>query len=196
MTRYFWSDPHFFHANILRYCDRPFKDINEQESVLIKNYNSVVKPEDVCYWLGDAGFFRQPDQLGRILGRLNGTKILILGNHDEFPAFTYVNQGFISVHTSLVLHDLGWVLNHDPAVHCCMSPDMKLIHGHIHTLFKHVKSTPGVDCVNVGVDMWNFTPVSEAQIQELFKGENHVETWDGKDPHKSEDWKRKERKRS
>lgn len=192
--RYFTSDPHYFHNNIIRYCSRPFKDTNEMERVLIERYNSVVKPEDTCYWVGDSGFWRQPDQIGRILKRLNGTKVLILGNHDDkFGPFTFVDQGFVSVHTSLIIHDLGIVLNHDPSVHCCIPSSMALICGHIHGLFRHVRNDSGLNVINVGVDVWDFTPVSEEKILEILSSGTQ-EKWNGEDPHHSENWKAKEKK--
>lgn len=81
-TVWFYSDPHFNHKNILKYCPRPYADLVEMERELIKNYNSVVKPFDVVYWLGDC-FFCGTMKAKEILAKMNGKKILIRGNHDR-----------------------------------------------------------------------------------------------------------------
>ncbi len=50
---WFTSDTHFGHANIIRFCDRPFKDIQEMNERLIANWNAVVRPGDSVYHMGD-----------------------------------------------------------------------------------------------------------------------------------------------
>ena len=52
---YFTSDWHVGHDNVLKFDNRPFKDVDHMHRVLINNYNSTVKPDDVCYFLGDMG---------------------------------------------------------------------------------------------------------------------------------------------
>jgi calcineurin-like phosphoesterase family protein len=78
---WFTADTHFGHANIIKYCNRPFKSAEEHDEVLIKNWNSIVSPHDRIYHLGDFGFERK-GYLERILDQLNGVKYFIRGNHD------------------------------------------------------------------------------------------------------------------
>lgn len=92
---WFYSDPHFGHKNVIRYCDRPFKDITEMREKLIKRWNACVKMEDTVYVLGDV-FFCGKQDAKKIMSRLNGTKILIRGNHDRSPE-TMINLGFHAV---------------------------------------------------------------------------------------------------
>lgn len=40
---FFTSDTHFNHANIIRFCNRPFKDVNQMNEVLIENYCCPIK---------------------------------------------------------------------------------------------------------------------------------------------------------
>lgn len=82
MSYYFSSDSHYFHANIIKYSQRPFSSVEKMNETLITNWNSRVKPTDTAYHLGDFGFGR-PEQLKQILRRLNGQKYLIFGNHDK-----------------------------------------------------------------------------------------------------------------
>lgn len=78
---YFGSDHHMWHSNILKYCpNRPWTEVQEMNEGLIRNHNSVVKPEDIFYCLGDFSFnFRSIELYSH---RLNGKKFLIPGNHD------------------------------------------------------------------------------------------------------------------
>lgn len=79
---FFTSDWHVGHQNVIRFDSRPFKDLDHMHRVLINNYNSAVRPQDVCYFLGDMGMTKS-EVLARLVSELNGTKILILGNHDK-----------------------------------------------------------------------------------------------------------------
>ena len=162
---YFTADLHFGHENAIKYCNRPFKNTNKMDSILIKNYNSVVSKEDMVYFLGDLSLRGSlyKDYLEHIVKKMNGHKHLILGNHDRLYPIDYLNIGFESVHTSfeLYLPEIGrCVLNHDPAAYCAIN-DWILLCGHVHTLFRSYKKV-----INVGIDVWNYFPVSLDQIQE------------------------------
>ncbi len=79
--KFFTSDLHLGHANIINYTGRPFKDVPHMNEVLINNFNAVVFPEDTTYFVGDIVMGPRKENL-KLVSRLNGTKILILGNHD------------------------------------------------------------------------------------------------------------------
>jgi calcineurin-like phosphoesterase family protein len=163
---YYTADPHFHHTNIIKYCDRPFSDAKIMNRNLIDNWNEVVTDNDNVFVLGDFIFTENPQQISRILKQLKGTKILILGNHDtHFNPFVYVEHGFQSVHTFLQVEFYnGEIFNlvHDPAIATAsidVNPHRWLV-GHVHTVFKHIEKR----IINVGVDVNNFTPVSEEEI--------------------------------
>jgi calcineurin-like phosphoesterase family protein len=131
---------------------------------LISRYRQVIKDEDIVYFLGDLTLWgsQHRSMVERIVEQLPGTKILILGNHDKLSTFTYVDIGFQSVHTAL---DIGeFVLVHDPAV-CLVAKDRKWLCGHIHTLFKMNRHG---NVLNVGVDQWEFYPVSLDEVRREF----------------------------
>ena len=90
---YFISDTHFHHSNIIKYCNIPFKDINEMNETIISNWNSIITKDDVLYHLGDF-CLSNDDEIKNIFNRLNGNKILIRGNHDRKPVKFYENIGF------------------------------------------------------------------------------------------------------
>src|SRR5689334_16745553 len=81
--KWFTSDTHFGHENILVYDARPFATIQEHDEALIANWNAAVDPGDVVYHLGDFSWHKKEVDDETLLKRLHGTKILILGNHDH-----------------------------------------------------------------------------------------------------------------
>jgi len=97
---------------------------------------------------------------------------LILGNHDSLDPFKYHEIGFTSVHTvfwaSSVLPNgqpCKLLMAHDPSFYQPAVYDYIMLCGHVHNLFK---TLPDKKIVNVGVDVWDFAPVSEERIfQEL-----------------------------
>lgn len=174
MSVFFTSDQHYEHKNMIRYCNRPFKHVNEMKRTLIRNHNSVVTEEDETYHMGDFSMLG-PDRhkfFEEVLEKTNGTHHLIVGNHDKCKPLSYVNFGFESVHTSLHLElkSYKFILGHDPAMYEIIKSKYKnniMLCGHIHTLFKTL--LPEEKIINVGVDIWNFTPVSLEQIITLIK---------------------------
>ena len=78
---YFTSDLHLGHKNCLDFDDRPFRDLKHMHRVLINNFNSNVPVDGVTYFLGDIGMCSF-DLAQDIIGKMNGTKILVVGNHD------------------------------------------------------------------------------------------------------------------
>jgi calcineurin-like phosphoesterase family protein len=168
---YFTADQHFFHSNIVKYTHRDFQNFDEMNSVIIERYNNVVTDDDIVYHIGDISMLSNlnASSLESIVSRLKGRKILVLGNHDTLRPFTYVRMGFESIHTSLVIEykDVdsdGFpikkiLLVHDPAfVKNYKNFDFALC-GHVHISFKHLSNV-----INVGVDVWKFTPVSIVDI--------------------------------
>ena len=78
---FFTSDTHFNHANIIRFCNRPFKDVSHMNEAIISNWNRVVGPEDIVFHLGDFCLGGSAEWIN-VLNRLNGKIYLISGNHD------------------------------------------------------------------------------------------------------------------
>lgn len=89
---YFTSDWHVGHQNCLKFDERPFENLDEMHKALIKNFNYYVPKHGVTYFLGDMGF-GPSDLLGNIVRQLNGTKVLVRGNHDRKMDAMY-NAGF------------------------------------------------------------------------------------------------------
>lgn len=76
---YFTSDTHFYHSNIIGFCKRPFKNVEDMNETLIGNWNRVVSQDDIVFHLGDF-CLGGSHEWTKILNRLNGKIYLILGN--------------------------------------------------------------------------------------------------------------------
>jgi calcineurin-like phosphoesterase family protein len=169
-STWFTSDTHFGHANIIKYTGRPFRDVKHMDETLVRNWNARVKPEDIVIFLGDfcfrntvggksgegttnkAEFYRK---------QLNGNIVFIRGNHDN-------NNSLNTKIDSLIVKTGG------KEIHCVHNPidargdyDLNLV-GHVHEHWK-IKNVDDLILVNVGVDVWNFFPVSIHEILNAVK---------------------------
>jgi len=171
---YFTSDQHFFHKNIIKYCNRPFIDINNMNTEIIRRYNHIISDEDTVIHIGDisAGLKGRYDELTSIIKKLNGSKHLILGNHDHLSIDKYIEMGFETVKNYMEYED--YFINHYPLIEntkYTTSEELKLneifkktkcnkiIHGHSHNI------DFGYNRFNVCVDLNNFLPVSIEDIK-------------------------------
>lgn len=157
---YVISDTHFGHGNIITYCDRPFKSIDDMNSVMIENWNKTVRPQDIVYHLGDV-YFGEHGQ--HCLEALNGRKRLILGNHDNGKD-QILHRVFEKISVWRMFPEFGLLLTHVPVHETSLGenpkrPNMVNVHGHIHN-----KQSPSKKHKNVSVEMINYTPVN---IEEL-----------------------------
>ena len=169
MAIYFTSDLHLRHANIINLCNRPFKNIQEMDNTILRNWNNTIKEEDLVYLLGDISL-RGPQHYPwykATIPKLHGEKVLILGNHDYLKPFQYLKMGFSSVHTSLCLESKWLFLVHDPINKIYAPKNYNVICGHVHEKFKFADGYPKT--INVGVDIWGYKPVSLFTIQEELK---------------------------
>lgn len=165
MKTFLISDTHFGHANILTFKNndgsnlRPYSSLEEMNETLISNWNSVVSSEDKVYHLGDVLFTKK--WLDLILPRLNGTKVLIKGNHDNLKLSQY-QQYFKDVRAYHVLDK--FLLSHIPIHPKSLSRWDANIHGHLHN-----NTLPDDKYLNVSVERINYTPVDFEYVRSLYK---------------------------
>lgn len=169
MNVWFSSDWHFNHENILKFTSdytgehlRPeFSSVEEMDEAMIDRHNTVVRPFDKFYCLGDVGFGKE--RLATILPRLNGKKRLILGNHDQYE-MTFYERYFQKIMVSWrPLRSL--IFSHFP-LHIG-EDDKKLlanVHGHVHKNTLNDKRY-----LNLSVETINYTPIHYDQIIEIYK---------------------------
>lgn len=177
---YFWSDPHFCHKNIIKYCKRPWysecdengcpmpsdADVVRMNEDLIQRFNAIVKPNDIVWCLGDFAFAGKCN-VAKCLSRLNGDIRLVKGNHDKQSNQFYLDAGFKWVYDHPVIINDFIILSHEPLG--WLNSDMPYVNlfGHVHnqTLYKHFTS----NTYNCCVEMNDYKPVSWKHIENHFK---------------------------
>jgi calcineurin-like phosphoesterase family protein len=197
MALWFTSDQHFGHAGLLAKGHRVgFSSIEEMEEEIVRRHNEVVMPQDEVWHLGDLSLILKHAE--RVVPRLRGIKRLVPGNHDGCHAMhrkgwkemaRYRKMGFEDVLERVVLSDGMFngkvLLSHLPmgeedSTHKARyqawrpTPSLlresgckALLHGHVHNLWK-VNVLGGFPMINVGVDVWEFAPVTaKALAQEI-----------------------------
>jgi len=178
--RWFLSDTHFGHENIIKYCSRPFKDAQEMDEMLILNWNKVVQPQDHVSHLGDVTMMRNGGQKGtfiKLMKRLNGHKRLYLGNHDHFPIQTYLEVGFEKIYATW-RDEKGVLFSHFPIHPENLGSAKANVHGHIHQN-ESPKPMIGVSqetekvyikpYINISVEVIDYKPVNYDTILKMIK---------------------------
>ena len=158
--KWFTSDQHLGHRNIIKYCGRPFSDVQEMDERIIVLWQSIVQPEDIVYVLGDFSF-HEPEKTTSILSRLPGHKVLIKGNHDNRKRLKKV-RGWNSIkdYHELKFGETRVVLSHYPIQEWRAKGSGSFhLHGH-----SHGRQSPNMRRLDVGVDLWDFYPLCEKEI--------------------------------
>lgn len=177
---WFTSDTHFGHENIIRYCNRPFRNAEEMNAELIRRWRETVPEDGIVFHLGD--FAHGNARLWNdILSALTGRKYLILGNHD----MKALRQGYmgrfehVAQQMTIRVGGQAIVLNHNPFL--CYGGSYR----DVWQLFGHVHSGPashtGLDHprlkmlfplqYDVGVDNNDFRPISFAEVKAKIEGQ-------------------------
>lgn len=168
---YYIADMHFGHANIIKYCNRPFKSVEEMDSVLVRNWQKRVKEDDTVYIVGDIIYGHKNPEV--ILEQLPGKKILIEGNHDRsWKKKVDVEKYFEDIELMAEIKDNGIrvVLCHYPLMTWFeFGKGTYHVYGHIHdninvpywSLLMEME-----DALNAGADINNFYPVTLEELIE------------------------------
>ena len=188
---FFIADTHFFHANIIKYCNRPWNsgkdsdgklivtddDVEKMNQALISNWNNVVGPDDTVWHLGDFCFGKNKiERAKEILKQLNGKVNLVLGNHDLSGSDNikkYYDAGFNKVYDRSILINGYVILSHVPMLFLNDNCPFVNIAGHVHDSTAFSTWTPTQ--VIVSVERHNYSPVSwetiYAKLNELNKND-------------------------
>jgi calcineurin-like phosphoesterase family protein len=133
---------------------------------MLDNWNSVVKPGDKVYHLGDV-MMGDKTEFKRFWAKLNGSKRLIVGNHDDIKWMAQ-NELFAKIQMWRMFTEFGLLLTHVPIHESGLrrgaptdetAPMLLNIHGHIH---QNPSPTEHHRCVCV--EHINYTPIN---IEEL-----------------------------
>lgn len=175
---WFTSDTHFLHANIIRFSNRPFNDVDHMTEELIRAWNEVVDPDDDVYHMGDVSLGRA-DKTVTILNRLNGNIHLITGNHEksvldkEYTRNRFVwikpyHEMYIGKQTIVLCHYSFrvWNKSHHGSY---------MLYGHSHD---SMEKEPWGRSMDVGVDsayriLGEYRPFSYEEIKSIMDKREH-----------------------
>ena len=162
------GDCHFGHRNIIKYCNRPFKDVVDMTEKLIKNWNSIVGKNDIVYVVGDFALCGK-QKIIEIGNRLNGHKRLILGNHDGASIATYREAGFEFVYNHSIVLDDFYIISHIPMVGISVNAPFANVFAHVHDDPTYKDCSCRSFCVSA--ERINYTPISFEDIKALIKAQ-------------------------
>ena len=168
---WFTSDFHLFHKNVLRYDNRPFATVDEMHETIIHNWNEVVNPNDVVYYLGDLTF-GNTRRTKEILFALKGRIIYIKGNHDkeinkyserfediyDYYHLSHNKKRYVLFHYPI----LSWPGIYRGSIH---------LHGHCHNNLRPIYNVKGemltAKRMDVGCMIHNYYPISIEEVNKL-----------------------------
>jgi calcineurin-like phosphoesterase family protein len=156
MATFFTSDTHFGHGGALGLYRRPFPSVAAMNEAIVERWNETVGPDDVVWHLGDFAIRQRTALVAELLTRLQGRKRLLIGNND--PPGTTELDGWESVqpYAEIALDGVSAVLCHYPFRSWRgMNKGWVNLHGHCHGRLK-----PQPRQFDVGVDVWEFRPVT------------------------------------
>ena len=161
MTRkiFFTADTHFGHKNILLHCKRPFKDVEQMDRTLIRNWNDLVSVNDVVYHLGDFAWKNMKAYRSQLFGEIH----LIKGSHDKdkgclekcFASVSDIKEITIEKDLVVLCHYAmrTWRASHYNSIQ---------LYAHSHGRLK-----PEGKQWDVGVDNNNFRPISWEEVKRI-----------------------------
>lgn len=178
---FFTSDMHFGHEKLLLFNNRPFKDAKEMDETFVYNWNNEVSKDGLVFVLGDIGETNDA-RIIEIFDQLQGTKILIRGNHDTIYKEETLKQIFSEIHSLHEIQIFDKQTSKYQEIVLCHYPmfDWNNFHegswhlfGHLHTRdlpeFKTLNARLFAQQYDVGVDNNNSTPLSYYQVKEIIE---------------------------
>jgi len=168
MNIWFCSDFHLGHENIIKYCKRPFKSLEEMDSTIIKNFNERVKEDDLVFFLGDFCFRYAPGEsktapkkaFDHYRNQLICKNIIFIsGNHDKRNGIKFPTESMVIKHGGKRIY-----LTHNPKF--AKEEFTFNFSGHTHNKYGRFNKLGKNSCiVDLSVEGWNYQPVT---INEIF----------------------------
>jgi calcineurin-like phosphoesterase family protein len=176
---FFTADTHFGHKGVIKHCNRPFETVEEMDEAIIARWNERITKHDTVLHMGDVGLFNDKHTL-ECVSRLNGTKHLILGNHDapwpgnkRYARHFQTWARFFESMSTFAMREIagedvlfshfpyrGDHVGYDRSSQFRLRDEGKfLVHGHVHTEWLWVANQ-----YNVGVDVHDFYPVELSEV--------------------------------
>lgn len=156
---WFWSDLHFFHTNVIRYCDRPFATAAEMNTALVSNCLSLVTSQDILVIGGDITM-GNVEATNAMLRAIPGYKINVLGNHDYHKHALLKLAVDETVACFEIAHEGQSIfVSHYPVSESVLAPGQLNLHGHIHNNGLPPELGSGGRHINMSVECIGYTPV-------------------------------------
>lgn len=169
MTIWFSADHHFNHINIIKHCNRNFFSVQEMDSEMLRRWNSLVKPSDQVYYLGDLTLGNY-EAATSYINKMNGNIKFIEGNHDRKWFKNLDNQFKLPPIFELKINKQVIVL-----CHYGMREWNGSFRGAVHLYgHSHGNLPPHKASFDVGVDTNNYFPYSLEDV--LLKTKNQTAT--------------------
>ena len=168
MKYFFTSDEHYYHRNIIKYCGRSFKDVEEMNETIIERHNKKVGEKDTVIHAGDFCLYNNDIfEIHRLIDKLNGNHVFLRGSHDNWLCDN--NQ----TRWEKTISGIHIVVDHYPLMTWPKSHYGSFdLHGHLHGYPPPIALGKQYD---IGVDNNNFEPLSFDEIVEIMKSlpDNH-----------------------
>ena len=170
--KWYTSDLHLFHNEIIQLCNRPFKDVSEMNGKILKNFQEVIGKDDFLFILGDVSIYGQNPE--NIIKQIPGHKILIKGNHDKSLLH---NRSFRHCFTDIVSSEIvrDTVKGKEVKIFLSHYPMAEWdgywkgiwqFYGHVHNSIQGGAALMSMipTAINVGVDVQGFMPKTAEKL--------------------------------
>lgn len=169
---YFTSDTHFGHANIIKYCNRPFTSVWEMNKKMIEYWNAKVPVDGIVWHDGDFALGNLQDAID-VRNALHGEINIIWGNHDQnakkmdkmWATTQYYKELKVPGYPMIVLS------------HYAMRVWNKAHHGSWQ-LYGHSHGTlpdnPNARSFDIGVDCHNYSPLHIDEVAAIMANKTFV----------------------
>jgi len=183
---HFISDLHVGHFNVIKFDNRPFKDLNEMHSTIIQNWNSVVDDEDIVFYLGDLFYKCNAKYPTWFVHQLKGKIHFVLGNHDRINEIKKMNRfETISPEIQIQVKDIdakgGYQhihMHHHPILSWNKATHGSFhLHGHVHHKMSTNKDWDWFynrKVMDVGCNGLNYTPISYNQVKSIMNNKSNL----------------------
>lgn len=173
---WFASDYHFCHANVIKYDNRPYKNVDEMNQALIDNWNHYITEDDIVFYLGDLSFDKNGKQTYELVHKLKGKIHAIIGNHDKEKDLIKLNRfETVSDYINLSVLDEDnprkWqeimmmhfpILSWDKAHH-----GSYMLHGHCHQSLSNTEFHKTRRILDMGCNGWDYCPVHYSDVKKI-----------------------------
>lgn len=175
---YFTSDTHIGHESIIEFCKRPFKNLDEMDYEISKNFMEILKPNDTLYHLGDIGYESRVKRFLLPIIQMGVKVNLIEGNHDRVKRKKLFEWGVVGVFNMLEIRKKSYNIT------LCHYPMLTYNKSHYdawHLYGHHHKNTPDPEFIkgkrlNVNVEFHEYKPWNLDEIKKYMEKQPH--NWD------------------